>query len=344
MNIQIEKTENFDNEIIFVDGLWGTGKSLLGPIVSSMENVEWYRSDPIFEYICWFNKMKKISDDAAIWLLKTRCDNILYDTEIGREINLRWSDDTGLKNIPNKFSRISKLWKADGKEALENIKNNNSALCIMPHMLALAPDLLFDAFDKRIKFIEVVRHPLHLIPHVKAYLDRYESIREFTPSFYTNGVKIPWILNDRSAQYQSSNSMERAVIFICVAYQKLRNEMQNLNNLKIANLIISFENIVFNTKDTLEILENFLNRKQSSKINKILKKQLLPREFSFAGKGHKSYGWKKQSINENTYHKNLQTELINNCCYELLTELLEVVEWYNNAYPSKLSKYEFDIN
>lgn len=341
MKIKLEKQNNLENDIIFVDGLWGSGKSLLGPIVSTMDNVEWYRADGIFEYVCWLNKMGKMSDDATIFMLQTRCDILAHYTAIGREINLRWNDDTGLKNVPNKFSRVARLWRNDGNKIVPNINKKNTALCIMPHMLALAPDRLFEAFQDRLKLIEVVRHPLHLIEHVRSYLERYDSPREHTPSFYHNGTKIPWLLSERAEEYDNANLYEKAVIYICVAFQKLKKELQNLVRLKIAHLVISFESIVFDTQKVIEQLENFLSRSRSPNIKKIMRKQALPRKVSFAGKGHESYGWKKSNMSEKSYHINLQSEVRRNCSQEILTELAGFIGWYNATFPSIYN--DFDI-
>ncbi len=38
--MELEKTNSFCNDVVFIDGLWGTGKSLLSPIISGMDRVE----------------------------------------------------------------------------------------------------------------------------------------------------------------------------------------------------------------------------------------------------------------------------------------------------------------
>ena len=95
--MHIEKRNTFYNDIIVVDGLWGTGKSVLGPIISGMSGIEKIKADSTYEYISWLNSLGKIEKDAAIWMMRTYADSSQYHNRIGREINLRWSDDTGLK-------------------------------------------------------------------------------------------------------------------------------------------------------------------------------------------------------------------------------------------------------
>jgi hypothetical protein len=48
MSNRLEKFHQLTNDIIIVDGFWGSGKSLLNPIVSSMQCVEMVRFDPVY--------------------------------------------------------------------------------------------------------------------------------------------------------------------------------------------------------------------------------------------------------------------------------------------------------
>lgn len=38
--VDIKKFKSQTNDVIVIDGLWGTGKSLLSPIISGMDRVE----------------------------------------------------------------------------------------------------------------------------------------------------------------------------------------------------------------------------------------------------------------------------------------------------------------
>ena len=51
--------ERLCKNIVFIDGMWGTGKSMLGPIIGSFKGVEKQKIDYNFEYLCILNYFKK---------------------------------------------------------------------------------------------------------------------------------------------------------------------------------------------------------------------------------------------------------------------------------------------
>ena len=52
------------NDLIILDGLTGTGKTMLTPIISSLHNIQNARFENVFENICIAKKYNKITDDA----------------------------------------------------------------------------------------------------------------------------------------------------------------------------------------------------------------------------------------------------------------------------------------
>ena len=87
--LEVAKTQHFGNDVIFLDGLWGTGKSLLGAIVSGMDRVEKVKQNHIHEYVCILRHLGKVHNDAATWLPSTCADLSQYTNLICREITLR---------------------------------------------------------------------------------------------------------------------------------------------------------------------------------------------------------------------------------------------------------------
>ena len=51
--------------ILFVDGMSGSGKSLLGPILGSLKNVELYRLEHTYEYLSCLDALGVIDPDSA---------------------------------------------------------------------------------------------------------------------------------------------------------------------------------------------------------------------------------------------------------------------------------------
>jgi hypothetical protein len=338
--MQLEKRNTLSNDIIFIDGLWGTGKSLLGPIVSGMSGVERVKVESCYEYISLLYYLEKIDQDAAVFMLKTYADTSQYHNLISREVNLRWSDDTGLKNATNKLKVIKRLFGGEGDVKLEEINRENLAFCVMSHMLMLTPKLLPIAFSSRVKVIEMVRHPLYMLDHISAYLKRFESAREFTMAYYFNEVKVPWFAKEWEAQFVAANLVEKAVLCMAYLYPKLMSqiELARLSGLEVLDL--NFEEAVFDTDRMLFKLEEFTGRRHYSGIASILKKQKLPRETIANGCGHSAYGWSNGSGKSELedYMERLSV-VSNNCSENIKNKMNKLIDWYNNAYPSSLSYY-----
>ena len=78
-------------------------------------------------------------------------------------MNLRWNDETGLRTNPRKWQTLKRLFAPATDVQFNMIEKNNIALCLMSHMMLLASGKLTQAFGTRLKFIEVVRHPVDLV-------------------------------------------------------------------------------------------------------------------------------------------------------------------------------------
>ena len=338
--MKLEKRNTFLNDVIFVDGLWGTGKSLLGPIVSGMAGVERVKIESIYEYISWLFHLGEISEEGALWMLRTYADCSQYHNTISREVNLRWRDDTGLGNATDKLKIIRRLFGGEGDAKVEEINRKNLAFCTMSHMLMLAPELLTPAYGRRVKIIEMVRHPLYMVSHFSSYLKRFESPREFTMAFYHEDVKVPWFAKGWEADYVHANATERAVLCITRLYSWLAANLEKSHATGLAVLDLSFEDAVFDTNKTLSRLEQFLGRSHHPSIASILRKQMLPRESIAKGKGHANYGWSTIDKSEGEIYADVLTVVCENCSTTLQGEMNRTIDWYNNKYPNRLSQYQ----
>ena len=330
-----------ENDIIFIDGLWGTGKSILGPIIGGMQNVEKFKLEHIYEFISVLYHLNKIEKDSALWILNTYADLSQYNNSLSREINLRFNDDSGLKNNPNPLDYLQRLFKKDGDHHLANINENNVALNLMSHMILMTPELLFNAYGDRLKIVEVVRHPLYMIEHWENYLRRFDSPREFTVSFYYHHTKIPWWADKFKDEYSSYDVFNRALISIRKCYEELfKTELDDLNNEKKI-LYLSFEDVVSNPEKILSKLSSFLKREHHKKIKRILTRQKIPRKLFIDGLGHQSYGFKKikEIQNEEEFYKKLVLRLNKKGSKENIDGFNNLIDIYNKKFPSKLSNY-----
>lgn len=338
--MQLQRREVFSNDVIFVDGLWGTGKSLLAPIVCSMTGVEKLKIEHTYEHVSWLFRLGKISEDAALWMLKTYADMGQYHNVIGRDINLRWNDDSGLKYVQDKLKLIGRLFSSEGDLKAEEINRKNLAYCVMTHKLLLAPDLLLNAYGSRVKVIEMVRHPLYMVDHYNGFLSRFNSVRNFTPSFYHEGEKVPWFAKQWAEEYNSAKPLEKAILCITRLYPWLFQKIDEAKKDGLEVLIISFEELSFRPKLVLSRLEEFTGRSHHGQIASVLKRQKLPRNSISQGRGHSSYGWSSSKSSDAEIYTHLRNKVKENCSEPLLGTLNETISWYNDLFPSSLADLE----
>jgi len=337
----LDKFSPLKNDIIFVDGLWGTGKSLIGPIVSGMERVEKVKIEEIYEWVCIMQHLGKIGSDAASWLLKTHADESQYNNLIGRGINLRWGDDSGFANNPNSFRYIKRMFGGEGDAKIAEINDNNLALNIMSHMLMLVADPVFEAFGDRARVIEIVRHPLYMVKHWHAYLQRFDSPREFTVCFDHKGHKVPWFAVGWEDEFIEANTMDRALLSIVRLYAWLDDALTKADAKGNRIITLSFESLVMTPEEPLRQLESFLGRRHHPRLQSILKRQKMPRKTLSQGRGHAAYGWSKDSVDseEQVYAGNLEFVRAKGSSGNV-DELLKLIAQYNIKYPGVLAQYQ----
>ena len=88
----IKKGHTFQNKIVFVNGFGASGKTMLSPIISSMQNVESLVFPYELQWISSFLYTGQIKEDLYAEFLKQYADHTIYNQMMGRNSNFRPSD------------------------------------------------------------------------------------------------------------------------------------------------------------------------------------------------------------------------------------------------------------
>ena len=88
--------ECFFKNVAVVTGTYCSGKSMVAPIVSSLNNVEHVRKLLVVDQIFHLSHLKKIDQETAIFLVRQYLDKSFYEQLIGRNINFRIEDETSI--------------------------------------------------------------------------------------------------------------------------------------------------------------------------------------------------------------------------------------------------------
>jgi hypothetical protein len=341
MNLDLKHFNSFTNDIIVVDGFWGGGKSVVTSIIGSMARVEKKKVEHVYEYVCIAHSTGKMNTDAASAFLKIYADLSQYNNLIGREVNLRWSDDSGLRNNPGSLTYLKRLFHPGGDSVADQISERNLALLIASHELISVSDLLYESYGSRLKLVEVVRHPVHLFNNVRDYTAEFERTREFTLSFEVSGVKVPWFAADWADEFVSSSITDRALLSIARMQSGMFSSIDSINAVQKPLLVLSFENTVLRPEDSIEKLEIFLNRPRTRRTNRVLRQQNLPRKQISAGKATSSFSFTSNSASsEHETYKKVFEEIKADGSLSAINEFRSAVNAYNLRWPSQLNEFE----
>ena len=288
---------NFCKQIVILDGISGTGKTMFTPILSSFKRVQNARFEYMIEYLCICAQKLKMSPDAAHTLLNLLADLKCYDGMISREVNFRPNDLSSVFKSNKTLKYFKQLWMNDGQAIEARIQNENPILCLTTHQLMSCLNPAFDSYKDRLRVIETVRHPLYLLDHWVTYIEMFgNNVRDFTVWCEYEGESIPWFAEGWEDDYLHATIYDRVIYTI-------EHLMKKVFSMAISKekadqlLFIPFEKFVLEPDPYIKELEKHISTERSSSTNKILKKQRVPRGNINAGPQksiYKRYGVKKQ--------------------------------------------------
>ena len=289
-------------DVIVVDGLWGSGKSLLSPILSHLQNVEKWKINIIYEYLSVLDNFNKISSDSSSFLLNRFILMDQYNNLIGREINTKIIDQSSIFKNAYSFKYLKRIFDfrkdQDDESVLDEANKENIALSLMTHNILLTPNLFFENI-KNLKFIHILRNPLYIFDHFYHSMKRFDKERELDLSILYKEKNIPWFWNDSMDNYIKLSYADRTAVTINNQYKVLKKNIKTLS--KYNNfLLLNFDDIILNTNKSMKLIETFTKRKFDKKISKTLKKLKIPRNNLSSGMG--------QYVQDVSNFKNLSIE------------------------------------
>ena len=300
-HVSLNRQTHIAPKIVFLDGLTGTGKTMMGPLLGSLRRVELGRLEHHYEYLCALDFLKKIDPDAGEYMIKMYADLAMYNTMIARETNFRVNDLSGIFKNPKTLKYIRRLFIPDGEAVLERIRREQPILQIISHQALGIMNLAFRAFGNRLRVVHMVRHPLYLLEHWHSYIDRHGTdARDFTIWINHQGTSLPWFAAGWEERYAKASSMDKVIYSIEWLTRQTDKMTESLSpSQKQQILTIPFEHFVLNPNPFLESITKLLETETTSQTKSILKKQKCPRALVGAGLSrdiYKRYGWKQPPL------------------------------------------------
>jgi hypothetical protein len=335
-SIKIKKKKVFNFKTIIIDGFSGSGKTIIAPIISSYKLTQNQTISYDFDNIVILNYLKKLDDQSSIELLRYISEEILYNNEIGRKINLRKYDHTGALYNPKINLDKKKLFLKDTSQIIKKINKQKICLNLMSHKVFLNYNIIKKTFKNDFNFILCIRHPVFLFRH---YFNFYKKINNITQDFLlrikkTNKV-IPWYYNQITNQVTSGKGDNILALFFFL-FKKVK-EIKKNNNF----IIIDFENFVKTPDKYLKIIEKKNKIKRDKNLlKKVFKLTKMPRKSVNEGLKFVNYGIINKKLSEEEFYKNELKFIKNKITKKNFLLFKKLINNYNKNWPNLFSKYE----
>lgn len=292
----IVRAPHITGPVVFVDGLFGCGKTLFSAVVGALDRVEVEKYNYALEYTAALYHLGKLEKDAAVALSRMLTDLDLYNLMMSREANFRFSDLSGIWKHPARWRYLKRLFQPGDAVVIPRIQQEQPILNLVTHLLLPISAPIQEGLGDRFRLVEVVRHPLYMIKQWYHYNERLgNDARDFTIWFDYQGRSLPWFVKGIEEKYIHSNRMDRVIYCIeHVAAMAQARLNQMTANQRAQVLVIPFEPYVIRPEPYMLALEKLLGTQITPITRRVMKEQRVPRQRVASGIAleiYKEYGW-----------------------------------------------------
>ena len=324
------RDNSFISNVVLLDGLTGTGKTLIMKTLDLVDNLMPAKFNYQLEQVLIGIKLGEINENFGVQVAQLILDQMQYDMSIGRELNLRPRDLSSIWASSKRARYLSNMLLPDGNEATKRIEKSRSSLLITTHQLIDSVIPLRKIPHKNLKHILCMRHPYYLLDHWVSYLPMHgKSASDFT---LVNG-EVPWFISHNSRMYLESTTFDRAMIAIS---ELTNNSLRYLESDPINVTVIDFEKFVLDPISYINTLNENIGFIDTIIAQKSLKKQKVPREHindSLRKRIYLRYG--AGNLSTNLTHKEDYSKLQYRISSSAKSEVLDIFEESARLYEAK---------
>jgi len=281
MTPRITRT-SFVKRFAVVTGVTRSCKQMLAPIVSSFEGAEHVTMNYLLEQLVETWKLGRMEDDVAANLLRFGIDNMCYNISIGRNLNFRLADYTGIWRSCRIWHNVKKIWSSEGDAAFGQIGNASPIYVMMAHNALWQSPLYFAALPNMI-MINVLRHPVDIVHSwcKKKYDGTFHSNpRNATLTIDWQGQPVVYYAAGWEEKYLGLGPVDRMIFTVNYLESSSIKQYESLPEEHRRNVLLVFvDRLLRNPEEDLEVLCELLGTKQTSATIKALKQERCPRDF-----------------------------------------------------------------
>ncbi len=278
------------DNLVFVTGFTRSGKTLLCPLICSLERAENIVHSAILEQVAILSTIGYMDHESAAYLARYHVNLALYDSFLGRNVNFRPGDYTGAWSYRDPQEYVRRLYTKEGVEVYERIKNVNPINVYMIHNGVWQNQTYFKAFPK-VKMFNIIRHPVDIIYswHTKNYgEDVYESPRMGATTIQTEWGVVPYYALPWAEKFMSLEPMDRIIFmidYIDDQHNKAYDALDKSHKNQITTII--FEQLAEDTEKVLGHCSDVIGTKFSKDTLSIMKREKCPRVIDEADRKKK---------------------------------------------------------
>ena len=317
--MEIVERKNLSNKTIFIDGFWGSGKSLLFSLINDQKILTRFIIDQSIEDFFALNNIGKIDDQTLKFLVNNRRDILLFYHQIGRHTNMRLSDDTGPNDLLELINNLRRSFKSYKTIEIEKkIKAQKKSLPIMIHCCINSNEKMFEIWGESLRYIHICRHPLDVYKHTYKYVNDFfnSSISfELKLSINNNTTILPSFVANIISKYEKISTLKPTDISIICISEYTKQMCRYFKNNCSNRLFIDFDQLTNNTIESLNfIVKDFLGYKNHNLKSINFKKYNLPRNLL------------QNKIDRYAIYKEIKKNKIEKNVLKLLDESIDIYE------------------
>lgn len=355
LNRKILKLDCFSNKVVFVNGFSASGKTMLSPIISSINNTESTIYPYELEWVASLLYSNNLTPYGFKEFLKQYCDHTIYNQMMSRNSNFRLNDVSSVLTRKDFLKYFKRLFELGDNYIPEKIDRLRPISCYTTSHLIFFINEIFESLDSRCLFIETVRDPIYMFKQIKIlFKEVYKSNPKKLFSFLASSRKkysLFFDLYSHESSFVNFNDTKN-LNKVCVNYlDRIFEFYFNYDFSKIKNknskfLLLPFEKFVLKPDYWINNILHFLKQKKNKKLEKELKNQNVPRKFLTDGITRQVYQRYGHNPNLNKLKNNLTyeeadqlyinsiKELFNNSDMKYFNKLLRISnqyrKWVNN--------------
>ena len=297
------------SELIFIDGISRSGKSVLSGIIPCFYKVEQIRFFTLLENINIALRFKKIDSSFAKSQIVTFLNETIYDGYLGRNINFRKKDQSSVYEYCNPSIYKKRLLSSEGGVTIKKILKEKPSLLFQTHDV-LANFQYFKKLKLKCKLLEIFRNPFDTVYswHRKGWGHRFVGDPQcFTIFIKHQDKNVPWYSYKNPKKWHNFNNIERCSQNIIdltndsiLSLKKERGFKENIYPFKFEDFVTSPENII-------NEISIFLKKKHIKNMTKKIKDANCPRIINEEDQIRKKF-FIKENVNKKIFSSLLNLE------------------------------------